>query len=150
MKSEYMTLALEQAQIGALEGEIPVGAIIVYKDNVIAISHNTKEKEKNCLKHAEINAIEIASKYINDWRLNECDMYLTMEPCLMCCGALIQARIKNVYYLLDNEKFGGKSFINNLKNNYKFNHNVNYVKYNNKELIEKAENMLKIFFSERR
>ncbi len=150
MEVEYMRIALEQAQKGALNGEIPVGAVIVYKDKVVSKSYNKKEITKCSVNHAEILAIEEASKKLNDWRLNECDMYLTMEPCLMCCGALIQARIKNVYYLLDNEKFGGKKFIEILKNKKIYNHQVNYIKINDKKMNEEAELLIKNFFLEKR
>ena len=150
MKVEYMNQALEQARKGALNGEIPVGAVIVFSDKVISRTYNKKEISKCSIKHAEILAIEEASMILDDWRLNECDMYLTMEPCLMCCGALIQARIKNVYYLLNNTKFGGVSFVELLKNEKKYNHQVNYVKVNDEKLNKEAELLMKNFFIDKR
>lgn len=93
-----MNIAIEEAKKALENGEIPVGAIIVKDNIVIARAHNTREKKQNPLCHAEINAIEQASKNLGNWRLDECDMYVTMEPCPMCCGAILQARIKNVYF----------------------------------------------------
>ena len=93
-----MNIAIEEAKKALQKGEIPVGAVIVKDNIVIAKAHNTREKDKNTLGHAEINAINQACEYLNNWRLDECDMYVTMEPCPMCCGAILQSRIKNVYY----------------------------------------------------
>ena len=150
MNSEYLALAVEKAQIGAFKGEIPVGAVIVKNGEILAATYNRKEELDCCTKHAEILAIEEASKKLQDWRLNDCDMYLTMEPCLMCCGALIQARIRNVYYILSNDKFGGLNFINYLNNYEKYNHNVNYVKVNDEKIEKELENIMKSFFIDKR
>lgn len=98
MYNKYMNLAIEEAKKALKKGEIPVGAIIVKDNIVIAKAHNTREETQNSLGHAEINAISLACKNLNNWRLEECDMYVTMEPCPMCCGAILQARIKNVYF----------------------------------------------------
>lgn len=94
MYNKYMNLAIEEAKKALIKGEIPVGAIIVKDNIVIAKAHNTREETQSSLGHAEINAISLACKKINNWRLEECDMYVTMEPCPMCCGAILQARIK--------------------------------------------------------
>jgi tRNA(adenine34) deaminase len=150
MKGEYLALAVEKAQIGALNGEIPVGAVIVKNNEILAATFNKKEELGCSTKHAEILAIEEASKKLQDWRLNDCDMYLTMEPCLMCCGALIQARIRNVYYVLNNNKFGGINFINYLNKFEKYNHNVNYVKINDEKIEKELENIMKTFFIDKR
>ncbi len=98
MYNKYMNIAIEEAKKAFKKGEIPVGAIIVKDNIVIAKAHNTREESKNTLGHAEVSAINQACEYLNNWRLDECDMYVTMEPCPMCCGAILQARIKNVYY----------------------------------------------------
>ena len=111
MNQLYIDLAIEAALEAKKEEEIPIGAVIVKNDEVVAIAHNLKEQLQCATKHAEIIAIELASKKLKFWRLNGCDMYVTMEPCIMCCGALIQSRIHKVYYLLDNQKFGGTSCI---------------------------------------
>ena len=98
MYNEYMNIAINEAKKALEKGEIPVGAIIVKDNIVIAMAHNTREESQNALEHAEINAIKKACEFLNNWRLDECDMYVTMEPCPMCCGAILQSRIKNVYF----------------------------------------------------
>lgn len=106
MKEKYMKEALIEANKAYIEDEVPIGAVIVYKDQIIARSHNTKEKQNNPLCHAEINVIVQACKKIGDWRLDECELYVTVEPCLMCCGAILHSRIKKVIYGTPNSKFG--------------------------------------------
>ena len=98
MVNKYMEIALTEAKIALEKGEIPVGAVIVKDNIVIAKAHNTREENQNALEHAEVNAIKKACEYLNNWRLENCDMYVTMEPCPMCCGAILQSRIKNVYF----------------------------------------------------
>ena len=98
MYNEYMNIAVEEANKAADIGEIPVGAVIVKDNIVIAKAHNTRESIRNALAHAEISAINKACKYLNNWRLDGCDMYITLEPCPMCCGAILQSRLKNVYF----------------------------------------------------
>lgn len=93
-----MNVAISEAKKALENGEIPVGAVIVKDNIVIAKAHNTREENQNALEHAEVNAIKKACEYLNNWRLENCDMYVTMEPCPMCCGAILQSRIKNVYY----------------------------------------------------
>ena len=98
MFNEYMNIAVEEAKKAGVAGEIPVGAVIVKDNIVIAKAHNTRECIQNVLAHAEISAIDQACKYLNNWRLDGCDMYVTLEPCPMCCGAILQSRIKSVYF----------------------------------------------------
>ncbi len=98
MFNEYMNIAINEAKKALNKGEIPVGAVIVKNNIVISKAYNTRETGKNALAHAEIVAIDKACKYLNNWRLEECDLYVTMEPCPMCCGAILQSRIKNVYF----------------------------------------------------
>lgn len=145
-----MEIAVEESNLAAKEGEIPVGAVIVKDNIIIAKSHNMKEQLKCCTKHAEILAIENASLFLNDWRLNDCEMYITMEPCIMCCGALIQSRISKIYYLVDNLKFGGVGNCTYLLKNNLYNHQLNVDKINNKELENIVKNNLKKFFLEKR
>lgn len=104
MKEKYMNYALIEAEKALKENEMPVGAVIVYKNEIIGYGYNRKEKDKNSLYHAEIIAINEACKKIKDWRLNECEIYVTMEPCLMCMGAIIESRIKKVYCGISNKK----------------------------------------------
>lgn len=103
---KYMQLALKEAKKALKQNEIPVGAVIVKNNKVISKGHNIKEKKQNVIKHAEIVAIEKACKKIHDWHLNDCILYVTLEPCMMCTGAIEQSRISKVYYALDSEKFG--------------------------------------------
>ena len=145
-----MKTAVEEANKAYLEGEIPVGAAIVFNDQIIARTHNLKETMKCCTKHAEILAIEKASAALNDWRLNNCEMFITMEPCIMCCGALIQSRIDKIYYLVDNKKFGGVGNCAYLLNNNSYNHQLNIEKMENIELENTVKTSLQKFFNEKR
>ena len=101
-----MSEALKEANKALFIGEIPIGAVIVKNGEIIARAHNTKEKEQNPLCHAEINVIKKASELLKNWRLNDCDMYVTLEPCVMCAGAILNARIKNLYFGAYDYKFG--------------------------------------------
>ncbi len=100
---EYMMLALKEAEKALKKDEVPIGCVIVKNDVVIAKSHNMKEKYKSILEHAELNAIAIASKKLKNWRLIDCDVYVTKQPCDMCMAALKQARVKRVIYGLSND-----------------------------------------------
>lgn len=97
-KEYFMELALEQAKIAYKKREIPIGCVIVKNGKVIAKAYNTREKSKSAIAHAEILAIDKACKKVKNWRLEESDIFVTVEPCLMCMGAILNARIKNVYY----------------------------------------------------
>ncbi|MBP1581062.1 MAG: tRNA adenosine(34) deaminase TadA [Oscillospiraceae bacterium] len=102
----YMRLALEQAQIAAQLGEIPVGAVVVKDDQVIGRGYNRREVDSSAIAHAEVLAIEEACKALGTWRLTDCDLYVTLEPCPMCAGAIINARIRRVVYGVKDEKAG--------------------------------------------
>lgn len=97
MKNKYMEKALAEAKKAYAKDEVPVGAVIVLDGKIIGAGHNLKEKNQDALSHAEINAIKQAQKNIGSWRLENAEMYVTLEPCLMCAGAIIQTRIKKVY-----------------------------------------------------
>lgn len=117
-----MQKALELAKISAAEGEVPVGAIIVKGDEIVGTGRNRREYGKNALYHAEIEAIDNACKTLGGWRLWECDMYVTLEPCPMCAGAIINSRIKTVYYGASDLKagsFGSVVDFNSLPYNHK-------------------------------
>ena len=117
-----MQKALELAKISAAEGEVPVGAIIVKGDEIVGTGRNRREYGKNALYHAEIEAIDNACKTLDGWRLWECDMYVTLEPCPMCAGAIINSRIKTVYYGASDLKagsFGSVVDFNSLPYNHK-------------------------------
>ena len=98
MKKDFFNVALENAKIAYSTNEIPVGCVIVKDNEIIACGYNKKEINKNCLMHAELIAIQSACSKLNDWRLDDCIMYVTLKPCLMCVGAIIESRIKTVYY----------------------------------------------------
>lgn len=98
MDSRFMTRAIELAHIAAQKGEIPVGAVIVKDGKIIAEGYNMRENKKNALSHAEIEAINAACKLTGDWRLDDCTIYVTLEPCPMCAGAIINARIKEIVF----------------------------------------------------
>ena len=123
--------------------EVPVGAIIVKDGKIIARAHNLKESKNDTTNHAEILAIQKASKKLNSWRLIDCEMYVTLEPCSMCAGALIQARLKKVNIGTMDAKTGACGSVLNLLEDYKFNHNVEIEKG---IMREECENILKKFF----
>ncbi len=98
MEKHFMQEALKLAKQAYDNDEIPIGAVIVKDDKIIGRGYNKREKEQKVISHAEINAIKEANEYLNSWRLDDCEMYVTMEPCMMCTGAIIQSRIKKVFY----------------------------------------------------
>ena len=103
---KYMKEALKEARKAYKNGDVPIGAIIVKNDKIIARAHNTKENKKDAIRHAEINVISKACKKINNWHLDDCELYVTVEPCLMCIGAIIQSRIPKLVFGTHNNKFG--------------------------------------------
>ena len=106
-KEKYMRLALKEAKKAELIDEVPIGCVIVKDNKVISRGFNKREMKNDVTSHAEIEAIRKASKKLNDWQLIDCDLYVTIEPCLMCTGAIIQSRIRNVYYGSEDLKGGG-------------------------------------------
>jgi tRNA(adenine34) deaminase len=103
---DYMRIALEEAKKAYALDEVPVGAVVVYNNEIIASAHNTREHSNLFYGHAEFLAMIEASKVIGDWRLEDCDVYVTLEPCSMCAGAMIQARVRNLYYGAHDPKAG--------------------------------------------
>lgn len=120
---EYMKEALLQAEIGLKKDEVPVGAIIVKDNKIIAKAYNKREKKQNALYHAEILAINKACKKLNSFRLNDCTLYVTLEPCPMCAGAIINARLGKVVFGAYDQKRGCVGSIYNLLSDSRFNHN---------------------------
>lgn len=116
-----MLLALEQARLAATEGEVPVGAVVTRNGEVVSRGRNRRENGKNALYHAELEAIDEACKKLGGWRLWECEMYVTLEPCPMCAGAIVNARIKKVYFGARDDKNGAVCSVMNLFN-YPFTH----------------------------
>lgn len=146
-KEKFMNIALKEAKKAYNKLEIPVGAVIVKNGEIIAKAHNIKEEKMDTTKHAEIIAIQKANKKLKTWRLNDCDMYVTLEPCPMCAGALIQARLRKVYIGTLDQKTGACGSVLNLLEDYKFNHQVQVEKGICKTECEK---ILKDFFIELR
>lgn len=147
MEEKYMKEALKEAKKAYEKLEVPVGAVIVKDNKIIARAHNLKETKKDTTNHAEILAIQKASKKLEAWRLNDCEMYVTLEPCSMCAGAIINSRIKKIYIGALDEKTGAAGSGLNLFEDYKFNHKVEVEKG---ILKEECENILKSFFKELR
>ncbi len=143
LKIKNMKQALIEARKAYEKEEIPVGAIIVRDNKIIAKAHNIKEEKNDTTKHAEIIAIQKASKKLGSWRLNDCEMYVTLEPCAMCAGALIQSRIKKVYIGTMDLKTGACGSVLNLLEDYTFNHKVEIEKG---IMQQECEKILKDFF----
>ena len=116
MDEFYMNLAIKQAKKALKNNEVPVGAIIVEKNKIISQAYNKKEKKKDVIQHAELIAISKACKKNRNWRLDNCILYVTMEPCMMCCGAIEQSRIKKIVYGTKNENYGCLKYIKAQKN----------------------------------
>lgn len=146
-EEKYMSFALTQAMKAYKLNEVPIGCIIVYKDEIIGRGYNRRVIDKNTLSHAELNAIKKASKKLGDWRLDDCEMYVTLEPCQMCSGAIVQSRIKKVYIGCMNPKAGCAGSIMNMLQVEAFNHQVEIEKG---ILEEKCSSMLKQYFKELR
>ncbi|MBQ3548057.1 MAG: nucleoside deaminase [Clostridia bacterium] len=121
MNREFMQMAILEAEKAAKMGEVPVGAVIVKNGEVIATGYNQREKKQNALSHAEIEAINTACQKLGTWRLDDCEMYVTLEPCPMCAGAIINARIKTVIFGAYDSKMGCMDSVINLCD-YPFNH----------------------------
>ena len=143
MEEKFMKEALKEAKKAYDKLEVPVGAVIVKDGKIIARAHNLKETKYDTTKHAEILAIQKASKKLNSWRLIDCEMYVTLEPCSMCAGALINSRIKKVYIGASDQKTGAVGSVFNLLEDYTFNHKVEYEKG---VLQDECESILKEFF----
>ena len=139
MEKEYLNKIYDLAKESYDNDEIPVGAIIVRNKKVIATGINSRQNGKSVVGHAEINAIESACKVVGDWRLEDCIMYVTLLPCMMCSGAILESRIKKVYYLCDrtNVRFEIKKYIN-------------IEKINDSLLEKKYLELLQLFFENKR
>ena len=115
MNEYYMQIAIKQAKKALKRNEVPVGAVIVKNNKIISKAFNKKEKTKNATKHAEIIAISKACKKLKNWRLDGCEIYITMEPCMMCSGAIEQSRIKKIVYGIKNKNYGYTHSLKNIK-----------------------------------
>jgi len=147
MDEKYMKEAIRQAKKAAKIGEVPIGCVIVYEDKIIARAYNKRNTKKTTLAHAEILAIEKASRKLGDWRLEGCTMYVTLEPCQMCAGALVQARIDKVVIGSMNPKAGCAGSVLNLFAVDAFNHQV---ELETGVMQKECSEMLQTFFKELR
>lgn len=138
-----MLEALKEANKAFKIGEVPIGAVIVKDDKIISRAFNKKESSNLATSHAEILAINKACKKLNNWRLLDCTLYVTVEPCLMCCGAIIQSRIKKVVYGTSNEYYGAVESIDNTLKKYN-------IEVENNILQNECSNIMKEFFKKRR
>lgn len=144
---KYMKEALRQAKKAYALGEVPIGCVIVYEDKIIARGYNRRNTDKNTLAHAEVTAINRASKKLGDWRLEDCTLYVTLEPCQMCAGAIVQSRITNVVMGCMNPKAGCGGSILNILEMPEFNHQVNVLRG---VMEEECSQILQDFFKELR
>ena len=144
---KYMKAALKQAQKAYALGEVPIGCVIVHEGKIIGRGYNRRNTDKNTLAHAEITAINKASKKIGDWRLEDCTLYVTLEPCQMCAGAIVQARVTRVVMGSMNPKAGCGGSILNVLEMPEFNHQVDVTRG---VLEEECSHMLTSFFKELR
>ncbi len=143
----YMREALREAQKAFLEDEVPVGAVVVYENKIIARGHNQIERLKDPTAHAEMIAITSAANYLGTKWLNEASLYVTIEPCSMCAGAMVLARIKNLYFGALDPKTGACGSVVNIANHKKLNHRIKITKG---ILAEDCSSLLKEFFKRKR
>mgnify|MGYP005767018687 FL=1 len=147
ISEKYMREALKQAKKAYKLGEVPIGCVIVHQGRIIGRGYNRRNTDKNTLSHAEITAIKRASKVMGDWRLEDCTLYVTLEPCQMCAGAIIQARIPEVVMGCRNPKAGCAGSVLDILQNPAFNHQA---KVTQGVLENECSEMLKTFFAKLR
>ncbi len=147
MNNKFMDLAFFYAEVAFRENEVPIGAVIVKNNEVISFGYNKKECEKNVLAHAELIAISEAEKKLDNWRLEDCDIYVTLDPCPMCASAIKQCRIKNVYSALNNLDENNLSIIETIFSGDKVNKSINFISNINREQSQK---LMRDFFKRKR
>jgi tRNA(adenine34) deaminase len=147
MDLKYMDMAIEEARKAFEEDEVPVGCVIVKNNQILALTHNRKEQMNSATKHAEILAIEEASSKLNNWRLDGCDVYITLEPCPMCASALKQARVSHIFCGLSNSDFRNYEIVLKILESDKNNASVPVI---NDLAVEKVDKIMKDFFRNRR
>ena len=146
-QEKYMKAAIREAKKAYALGEVPIGCVIVYEGKIIGRGYNRRNTDKNTLAHAEITAINRASKKMGDWRLEDCTLYVTLEPCQMCAGAIVQSRITNVVMGCMNPKAGCGGSVLNILEMPEFNHQVNVTRG---VMEEECSQILQDFFKELR
>ena len=144
---DFMQEAIYQAQIAGRRGEVPIGCVIVKDGKIVAKGYNQRERKRNCLWHAEVVALNRACRKLKSWRLNDCEMYVTLEPCQMCSGAIVQSRMKRVVIGCMNPKAGCAGSILNVLQVEAFNHQV---EIETGVLEEECSDLMKQFFKELR
>ncbi len=144
---KFMYAALKEAETALMESEVPVGAVVVYNNAIIGKGYNQVEKLKDATAHAEMIAITSAANHLGNWRLNDCDLYVTLEPCIMCTGAALSSRLRSIYFSSFDPKFGACGSLYNLAEDGKYNHKINLYSgiYSNE-----SEQLLKKFFEIKR
>ena len=147
MHEYYLSLAVDEARNAKNDDEVPVGAVVVWKNKIIGRGFNQVLKSNTVSAHAEIIAMNKAGEHLKNYRLVNCDLYVSVEPCYMCCMAMVHARIKNLYFGLKQPKTGAVVSIDNFFSKPEHNHNVAY-KYLGE--CSKSKNLLVDFFAERR
>jgi tRNA(adenine34) deaminase len=150
MNSEYeaaMRVALEQAELAAVAGDVPVGAVVLHKGKIIAARHNEREVTKDPTAHAEVLALRDAASVLETWHLDECTLVVTLEPCIMCAGALLNARLKTLVFGAADLKAGATSSLYNVCSDPRLNHNTEVV---NGVLHYESAVLLKNFFELKR
>ncbi len=143
----YMNEALKEAQKAFQEDEVPIGAVAVYKNQIIGRGHNQIERLQDPTAHAEIIAVTAAANALSSWRLEEVIIYTTIEPCIMCAGALVHARVKRIVFGARDEKFGGCGSIFNVVQEKKLNHRIEIVEG---VMTDEAAGLMKSFFEKKR
>ena len=141
MNEKYMALAINEAEKAYKKNDVPIGCVIVKDGKIISKAHNKKEIKKNAIMHAEIIAIAKACKKLKTWHLDDCVLYTTVEPCMMCTGAIIQSRIKKIYYSISNKSFGELE-------NYHLKNKKIFIQ--NNILNEESKKLMQQFFKEKR
>jgi tRNA(adenine34) deaminase len=144
---QYMRIALAQAQIAEENGDVPIGAVIVHKNTIIAKAYNQREQLQDPTAHAEIIALTQAAAALGNWHLNDCTIYVTLEPCCMCAGALVLARIERLVYGCDDPKTGAVKSLYNIVQDKRLNH---HIEVTSGVLADECSQILQDFFKKRR
>jgi len=147
LDQQYMQAAISAASIAQDNGDVPIGAVVVYEQRIIARAYNQKEQLKDPTAHAEIVALTQAAEFVGNWRLQGCTMYVTLEPCTMCAGALVLARIDRLVYGCDDPKTGAVKSLYNIVQDERLNHRIEVT---SGVLAEECRGQLQNFFAERR
>jgi len=144
---QYMRIAISQALIAEENGDVPIGAVIVHNNTIIAKAYNQREQLQDPTAHAEIIALTQAASALENWHLNDCTIYVTLEPCCMCSGALVLARMKRLVYGCDDPKTGAVKSLYNILSDKRLNHQVEVT---SGVMAEECSALLQIFFDKRR